>query len=133
MKRVVYLLKDEVGEVKARWALPEEAHPTLDPWMIHGVRTKGWRMEGWERSEDSGVQIHGWADWQGVSDNLAAVVRAFLADIDPDDPVEEEHRDFLDAARAALDDYAVAEMEVNVAAADADPQIQTDENGEADG
>lgn len=120
MKRVTYLLKDEVSTVRARWVLPESEHPTLEPWMIHSVRTRGWRLEAWEDERESGVQIHGWADWQSVADNLASVLKVLLSDNGFES--EEEAEALLEQARGFLDDYEVAQLEVVMAAADAEPQ-----------
>jgi len=115
MKRVTYLLKDEYGTVRARMTMPEDAPVSLEPWMVHNVHLRGWRLEGWGR-DDSGVQVHGWANWEGVADNLATVVRVLLDfdNLDDDEAVER----LLEEAQAALDDYHVAQMEVSVARPD---------------
>jgi hypothetical protein len=124
MKRVTYLLKDEMGSVQARWTLPEKDTPALEPWMIHNHQVRGWRLEAWEAA-DSGVQIHGWADWHGVADGLAEALRVFL-DEDAGFETEEQAEEFHERSKAALDNYYVAQMEVNVATADAEPQRDPD-------
>ncbi len=119
MKRVTYLLKDENSNVRARMTLPEEESVSLEPWMVHNINQRGWRLEAWE-TLDSGVQIHGWADWQGVADNLATVVRTFLSEGEDAPETEESFEAFLQQAQAALDDYHVAQMEVSVADVDSE-------------
>lgn len=123
MKRVTYLLKDENSNVRARMTLPEEESVSLEPWMVHNINQRGWRLEAWE-TLDSGVQIHGWADWQGVADNLATVMRVMLAE---EEFSEEEAEQVLEQAQQALDDYHVAQMEVSVAQVDAEPEPETPE------
>lgn len=126
MKRVTYLLKDDIGDVRARMTLAEDATVALEPWMIYNINQRGWRLEAWDR-EDSGVQIHGWADWEGVADNLATVVKVLLDD--ERQLSEEESEQVLAQAQAALDDYHVAQMEVSVANVDAKPQPAEPEEG----
>lgn len=112
MKRVHYVLVDHRLSILARMTLPEGEPVELDPWMIHGIQHRGWSLKSGD-PEESGVTAHGWADWQGVADNLAAVLRPML-----DDSVslsEEEAEQLLKQAEAALDDYRVAHMEVSVA------------------
>lgn len=127
MKKVTYLLKDIYGSVQARMTLPEGESVTLEPWMVHHINQRGWRLEAWEMA-DSGVQIHGWADWKGVADTMATALRALLAD--DSEEVGPEWEALLAQAQSALDDYHVAEMEVSVAQPDAEVQRET---GDDDG
>lgn len=130
MKRTTYLVKDMSGDVMARIVAPEGEGVSLDPWMIEGINSQGWRVEAWETKE-SGVQIHGWADWQAVADSMAEVLTAIL-----DDAVqltEEESEALLGKAQQALDDYHVAQMEVSVAQPDAVPEDDEEEGDDAGG
>ena len=125
MKRITYLLKDSLGTVQARMTAPEPEGVVLEPWMIHNINQRGWRVEAWETTE-SGVQIHGWADWRNVAHTLAATVEDLLR---YDEMSDAEGEAFLEEAQAALDIYRVAEMEVSVAQVDAAPHTE----GETDG
>lgn len=118
MKRVTYLLRDTEGRVQARMTLAENEVVSLEPWMIHNVHQRGWSLEAYERT-DSGVQIHGWANWESVADSLASVIAIWLADGEMD---EEGAEQLAATAQKALDDYHVAQMEVRVAEADAQPK-----------
>lgn len=127
MKRVTYLLKDAYGTVHARMTLPEEENVSLEPWMVHHINHRGWRLEAWE-AVDLGVQIHGWADWHGVAETMATVLRSLLDH--GEEWTEDEEAALMEQARSALDDFHVAEMEVSVAEPDAEVQREGDDDGE---
>lgn len=127
MKRITYLLRDVTGVARARVIAGENETVTLEPWMIQNVTTRGWVVERWVENE-SGIEVHGWADWQQVSDRLAAALRTLLND----EPLDEDHAEqYLDMARAALEQYEIAQMEVAVALPDASKE--TPEEGDSDG
>lgn len=115
MKRTLYLLKDMTGTVQATLVAPEGEDVTLDPWMIHSIQHRGWRLESWETTV-AGVSVHGWVDWKTVADSLASVLSAIVED--GREPDEEADEQLLAQAQSALDDYHVAQMEVSVAEVD---------------
>lgn len=122
MKRTRYLIKDGAGDVRANVVLPEEEPLRLEPWMLHNVQTRGWSVEAKQESQ-SGVEMHGYADWRSVADNLATVLRVLLDDQHDLPPAEAEQ--MLEAAQVALDDYATAVMEVGLV--EPDPEHDDDE------
>lgn len=125
MKRIVYLLRDPSGRVMARMVLPEQEPVPLEPWMVHNINRCGWQLVTGP-AEESGVEVHGWADWRTVAQNMAGVLELLLDDFDFTD--EALLSDTLTHARSVLDDYRVAEMEVSVA-----EDIAEVEEGDGDG
>lgn len=112
MKRTTYLLKDLSGRVQARILEAEDHTVSLQPWMLHCVNQRGWSIESWE-THDSGVETHGWADWQAVAARLAQVVEQVVSD-ERTEWSDEDGEALLEQAQAALDGYHLAEMEVGM-------------------
>lgn len=123
MSRSLILVKDMMGTVQARMVIGKDETPVLEPWMVHNVRHLGWSVEKWETRE-AGVQIHGLADWQGVAEKMAGVLRQIISEDVGD---EESAEQMMEDARAALDAFTLAELEVAVA--EPDP-IEGDDTGE---
>lgn len=129
MKRITYLLRDERGIVRARMVIPEGDGVVPEPWMVHNINSRGWLLEAWE-IKDSGIQMHGWADWKGVADDMATALRAVLSYAEEAVETDEEGQALLEQVRMALDNYHVAEMEVSVAEPSAEIQREEDDDGE---
>lgn len=127
MKRVTYLLRDATGRVAAEVVTPEGEVPDIPLWMIHNINESGWTLVQRETVE-SGVAAHGYANWQGVADNLAACLRVMLDD--SRELSEEEAEQMLEQAQAALDDYDMAHLEVSVATVEFNPDVEHEEDGE---
>lgn len=107
MKRELVLVKDMTGTVKARMVLEEHETPVLEPWMVYNIIHFGWSVDRWKAGETS-VRVDGVADWKGVAEKMADVLRRFL-DENVDD--EESAEEIMVSAREALDEYTLAEME----------------------
>lgn len=128
MKRTTHLLRDATGEVRAVVRGPEGQDPQVEPWMLHGIRSAGWKMESWDTHE-VGVEVHGFADWMAVADNLAACLRMLLSDDVAPTPAEMDV--LFEQAQGALDDYDVAHMEVVMAGPDGEEPDEEDDDGSA--
>lgn len=112
MKRMQCVLLDEIGRAQARMTIPESGSVELEPWMIFNITHRGWRLVTSE-ADDSGIEIHGWADWQSIADDLAVSLEAILRMNRPK-RMKEADKQILEHARQALDDYRVAQMEVSI-------------------
>lgn len=118
-----YLVLDQIGEVVCRQTVPEHDTPTWDEWVRQGVLGAGWQVVPGVPF-DSGMALGHEVNWRSRADALAGALSTAIAP--GSDPAQAMRQ-----IQSALDDYATACMEAEMAAAavEPDPESEQPEQG----